>query len=182
MTFQKAKIITVHQEGFNRQSRFNGSQFKSSASSQSPRKYYVCSKVGHIAKECPQQRRAKPVESPGQSGAASKYAHHVTSEPSTTQGRVTDLCKELQAAEINEAMKEKTATMHVLKPHVMVDGTTDGPALGPTIYVNVLLEGQPLKALVDAGSPVTTVSTKCLLDVLENSGFLYRQWKIGRDK
>ena len=53
----------------------------------------------------------------------------MTSEPSTTQGRVADCRKELQAVEIDEAMKEKTATMHVLKPHVTVDGTTDGPAL-----------------------------------------------------
>ena len=96
----------------------------------------MCSKVGHLSRECPQQRRAKPVESPGQSGAASKHAHHMTSEPSTTQGKVADLCKELKAAEIDEAMKEKTATMHVLKPHVTVDGTTDGLALGPTVYVS----------------------------------------------
>ena len=31
-------------------------------------------------------------------------------------------------------MKGKTATMHVLKQHVTIDGTTDGPALGPTIF------------------------------------------------
>jgi len=60
--------------------------------------------------------------------AASKRAHHVTSEPSTPQGRVADIRKELQAAEIDEAVKEKTVTMHVLKPHVIVDGTIDGPA------------------------------------------------------
>ena len=81
----------------------------------------------------------------------------MTSEPSTTKGRVAELHKELQAAEINEAMKEKTATMHMFKPHVTIDGTTDGLALGPT----VLLEGQPVKAVVDTGSPVTIVSVKC---------------------
>jgi len=91
----------------------------------------------------------------------------VTSEPSTAQGRVADLRKELQAVEIDEAMEENTTTMHVLKPHITVDGSTDGPALGPTVYVDVLLEGQPVKALVDTGSPVTIVSIKCLLDVLE---------------
>jgi len=91
----------------------------------------------------------------------------MTSESSTTQGRVADLHKELQAAEIDETVKEKTATMHVLKPHVTVDDSTDGPALGPTIYVNVLLEGQPVQVLVDTGSPVTIVSIKCLLDILE---------------
>ena len=68
---------------FNRQSRYDGSQFKSSASSQ----HHGSVMVGHLARECLQQRGAKPVESPGQSSTASKHAHHVTSKPSTTQGR-----------------------------------------------------------------------------------------------
>jgi len=50
-----------------------------------------------------------------------------------------------------------------------VDGTTDGPALGAIIYVSVLLEGQPVKAFVDTGSPVSIVSIKCLLG--ETQGF-----------
>ena len=32
--------------------------------------------------------------------------------------------------------------------------------------MEVSLEGQPVKALVDTGSPVTIVSVDCLLDVL----------------
>ena len=52
--------------------------------------------------------------------------------------------------------------MHVLT----TGGEPEGPTLGPTVLVNVLLEGHPVKALVDTGSPITIVSIECLLDVL----------------
>ena len=41
-----------------------------------------------------------------------------------------------------------------------------GPTLGPAVTVELNLEGQPVKPLVDTGSPVTIVSIDCLLDVL----------------
>jgi len=68
----------------------------------------------------------------------------------------------LQTAEVKEAMTEKTTTMYILEPH----GSTDGPVLGPTLFVKVLLEGKPVKALVDTGSPITIVSIKYLLVIL----------------
>jgi len=130
-------------------------------------KYYVCAKVGHLAKNCPQQGRGRPAKSRGQqqhSGTTSgRGANHVTGELGKTQGKVVSFCKELQAAEVEEAMTGKTTTMHILEP----DGSADGLVLGPTLFVEVLLEGQPVKALVDTGSPVTIVSIKCLLVTLE---------------
>ena len=72
------------------------------------------------------------------------------------------LRKELQAAEAKDALLGKTVTMHVL----ITGGEPEGPTLGPTVLVNVLLEGHPVKALVDTGSPITIASIECLLDVL----------------
>ena len=53
------------------------------------------------------------------------------------------LRKELQRAELQQALITKTATMHVLKPK----GEAQGPVLGPAISVELLLEGQPVNAL-----------------------------------
>ena len=63
---------------------------------------------------------------------------------------------ELQDAEAKSALLGKTATMHVLT----AGGKPAGPTLGPTVLVNILLEGHPVKALVDTRS-----SINCLLDI-----------------
>ena len=44
----------------------------------------------------------------------------------------------------------------------------DGPSLGPTLAVKVCVEGQPTKALLDTGSPVSIVSIEFLLHALLN--------------
>ena len=93
--------------------------------------------------------------------------NHVTGqdheeELSQAQLKVEQLRKELQSAELQQALATKTATMHVLKPK----GEAQGPVLGPAVSVELLLEGQPVNALVDTGSPITIVSIDCLLDVL----------------
>ena len=81
---------------------------------------------------------------------------------SQAQEKVARLRKELQSVELEEALASKTATSHVLKP----EGEANGPILGPAISVEVLLEGHPVMALVDTGSPITIVSINCLLDIL----------------
>ena len=85
---------------------------------------------------------------------------------SKAQGKVANLCKELQAAELEEAMIERSTTMHVLESQGSADEI--GPTLIPMIFADVLLKKkQPVKALVDTASPVTIVSIKFLLDVME---------------
>ena len=86
------------------------------------------------------------------------------------------LRKELQAAEAKSALLGKTATMHVLA----AEGKPEGPTLGPTVLTNVLLEGHPVKALVDTESPITIVSIDCLLDILAKNrtdGQTVQDWK-----
>lgn len=52
--------------------------------------------------------------------------------------------------------------MHILRPQ----SEANGPVLGPIISVEVMLEGHPVKALLDTGSPVTIASIECMLDAL----------------
>ena len=81
---------------------------------------------------------------------------------SVAKGKVADLKRQLQTAELQEALLSKTATINGLWS---VEKKRD-PSLGPTISVEVVLEGRPSKALVDTGSPVTIVSIDCLLEAL----------------
>ena len=97
-------------------------------------------------------------------------------EYSGIQEKIVRLRKELQAAEAKSALLGKTATMHVLA----AEGKPEGPTLGPTVLTNVLLEGHPVKALVDTGSPITIVSIDCLLDILAKNrtdGQTVQEWK-----
>lgn len=52
------------------------------------------------------------------------------------------------------------ATMHG------ISGSDGKQQLGPTIWTEVLLEGTPVKALVDTGSPATIVGLKFALEIL----------------
>ena len=126
--------------------------------------------MGYIQRDCPQQRFGKPVEARGpppvnmRSGQNRTTTNHVIGEDASAeygeiQEKIVRLRKELQAAEAKSALLGKTATMHVLA----AEGKPEGPTLGPTVLANVLLEGHPVKALVDTGSPITIVSIDCLL-------------------
>ena len=81
---------------------------------------------------------------------------------SVAKGKVVDLKRQLQTAELQEALLSNTATINELWS---AEKKRD-PSLGPTISVEVVLEGRPIKALVDTGSPVTTVSIDCLMEAL----------------
>ena len=90
------------------------------------RKCWLCRQTGHIAKACPQQRRGQPVEAPARQ---SQNTRHTTS---CVTGKVN-------LPDVEAALNQKTATMHVLQPKEK--GT--GPTLGPAVTVELNLEGKP---------------------------------------
>ena len=107
------------------------------------RRCFVCGQGGHLKRQCPQLRRGKPIESQGSTGRNTNNrttTNHLTGrdheeELSQTQLKVEQLPKELQSAELQQALITKTATMHVLKPK----GEAQGPVLGPAISVDFYL-------------------------------------------
>ena len=69
----------------------------------------------------------------------------------------------------------ESLTKAAVKTHVLQKDTEhplseneDGPSLGPTLAVEVCVEGQPTKALLDTGSPVSIISIEFLVHALLN--------------
>ena len=63
--------------------------------------------------------------------------------------------------------------------------TTDGGGehtLGPVPTYKVLVNGVPLKALIDTGSPATVISLDCLVDVLAQEYETAEQWRLAMQK
>ena len=79
-------------------------------------------------------------------------------------------------ADVQGALEQKTAMMHVFQPK----GNVTGPSLGSAVTVELSVEGQQVKALVDTGIFVTIISIDCLLDILaknRKAGQSKEEWK-----
>lgn len=79
--------------------------------------------------------------------------------------RVEELHLKLREAEVEEAMKKLSATMHRVTPD---SEQCESVVLGPIPYTEVEFEGRSVKALIDTGSPVTIVSLEFSLRALAN--------------
>ena len=139
---------------------------------------YNCRGSGHFSKNCPKRGRAVPHEARGHytgGGKAQNVATIVVSESSVTPGthveaeilrkkeKASQLRQELQEAELEESLAEAMTTMRVLTAGEEQRDTE----LGPTLTTTVLVEGVPVTALLDTGSPVTIVSMKFLLQAFQ---------------
>ena len=79
-----------------------------------------------------------------------------------------------QASEVDEALTGVMTTMHTITP------SKDDVCLGPTLTTEVDVEGSPVKALVDTGSPSTLMSLDFLLKVLakqRKTGETPQEWR-----
>lgn len=136
--------------------------------SKSERRCYSCGGVGHIARHCSLKGRGAPVESKGRDAHKTGGNKQVSmlqaevdpgtehSDPgpeASTEGQskemtVSDNCDKVVADAISQVM----ATMYG------VEASNDRATLGPTPTTEVLLDGSPIRALLDTGSPTSIVS------------------------
>ena len=144
---------------------------------------YTCNKPGHFARNCPLKGRGAPVESKGKypafSGQRNSSRETTTAnlqEESATslseaQDEVAELCRKLQLAEMRESLTKAAVTTNVLQKdntEYSLAENGDSPSLGPTLTAEVCVEGQPTKALLDTGSPISIISIEFLLQALLN--------------
>ena len=126
---------------------------------------YTCGSTSHFARRCPFKGRGGPSEASGRRNGrqiARITPESKLSEEGTQQARkqvLAELQRRLQDVEVQEALLEVTTMMHGITPGDSVDSVK----LGVTPTAAVELEGEPVDALLDTGSPVTIVSLDHLL-------------------
>ena len=154
----------------------NRSNFRGPAVSNPPRSYgesprcFNCNAIGHISRNCPRQRRQEeargrnlqpyPPRSEARMAAVVPGTQASTLEiPQTTVSQHSDT---QENSVLDSALNTITATMHGLTSA----NQKPGLKLGPTLTTEVEIEGVPVQALLDTGSPATIVSLNLLLEVL----------------
>ena len=76
--------------------------------------------------------------------------------------QIEELRRELREAELADAVDRATPATHHVSP---TPGSSES-TLGPSVFVNLGVNGVSTDALVDTGSPATIVSLKFILKVL----------------
>ncbi len=140
---------------------------------------YRCGSLGHFARHCPQQ--ATQAEAPGRSknssasrtatlASDSKPPDHLDSKPPDRSdgkppGKSEDWTEEELESMLTKRRLEREKQMLEEKSSKIsnitaVDGV--GPAVGPTLYLEVLIDGVHVDAMVDTGSQSTIISRALL--------------------
>lgn len=121
---------------------------------------FGCGAYGHYRSKCPARGRGLPAEAPGKDprgkGDRGSVAALAPTEPNTSAGQ-----RQEEKDGVSAVVDQVAATMHSITSEDAQHSST----LGPIPMAEVQLEGEPVKALLDTGSPVTIVSLKFLLQV-----------------
>ena len=126
-------------------------------------KSFKCTKCGgtnHTAKYCRWRGRSEPGEARGASQTAAQASQNRVGAITEKSDEPKQPENSTREAEIGAALEDAMTTMHT------VTTSQSDARLGPTLTTEVKLEGIPVKALVDTGSPSTIVSLKFLVEAL----------------
>ena len=127
---------------------------------------FNCGSKRHLAYQCLERGRSKPVES------RSKHQPHkrqndnvVTLLPQAEdyeqlKEKVAELRRQLQEAERSLTISEVATRLHGIEVEPRE------AQLGPVLTVEVQMEGVPVRALIDTGSPATIVDLEFLVNAL----------------
>ena len=104
-------------------------------------KCFNCGLEGHMARDCPYPRRNKRDEEAR--GRREPAVSALTSEEDEDQRKIGELRRQLQELEARVALRAKTDTLHT------VAADSQENLLGPTVFVDVLVDGVLAKTLID---------------------------------
>ena len=128
-------------------------------------KCYYCRGQEHITKNCPVKGRAVPVESLGWRGGNVGSPRTTTLKSLVAGGdsMSSTWVEELRHTLCEAQLENKIATIYGVVPD---RDERDVTILGPTPTVDITIEGVPVRAMIDTGSPITLVSLEFLLETL----------------
>ena len=115
---------------------------------------YRCGSLNHFARNCPQH--CSNPEAPGRS-KASKSASSLGIEATVAPESLSTQQLEQLLAKRRLEEEQNTLTNRVQVDAITTEVGTPG-AVGPTLYLEVQVEGQPVTAVADSGSQATTIS------------------------
>ena len=113
-----------------------------------------CGGTNHTARYCRYRGRAEPAEARGAGRGNSRNGSVRALVPPKQDGE--------RKAELDRALSDIVTTMHTITSQEEKGGLE----LGPTLTSKVQLEGCPVDALLDTGSPASIVSLEFLLEAL----------------
>ena len=134
---------------------------------------HECGRLGHIARFCRYANRGRDKEAHGKR-RDNKSDPHVSAVMEIATPQIESV-----SPEVEEALTKKMASMN------SVTSDSGERTLGPIPIYEVLVNGIPLKALVDTGSPATVISLDRVIDVLAQDRPQYEsleQWKLATQR
>ena len=126
------------------------------------RRCYKCKQIGHVRRDCPEKG-----EAPGRSAGIANTNTVQAAELPTRIDDLTDSQLEKLLAD-RRLDREKQELAASSQANVIKASSQQAGAVGTLIYVDICIEGTPVRAMVDTGAQSTIISRSTLHAVSQN--------------
>ena len=125
---------------------------------------WLCSNLNHLARNCTKQPRAEASGRLGQVSRTAQLTAAVQSVKDLTEEQLKTLLNQWRLAKEKQLLMEIQSSVDT----VTAKPTKAGDAVGPTMYIDLEIEGVKVEAMVDTGAQSTIIS-RALLHEIANS-------------
>ena len=131
----------------------------------SSRQCFRCHKVGHLANDCPRTAFQQEAPGRGRDNTSARTAALTASYLSElTEKQLEELLAQRRLQSENELLQQTSATTNAKVDAITADDSSTG-TVGPSLYLDLLIEGVRVSALVDTGSQTTIIARSVLHEI-----------------